>query len=332
MPQQMITQNNQQSLTQNNQLNLTQNNQIKKENPNYDNINFNDVLNCKNINDDIINKEFNKLKALNCTENTRSFCGNKIIYNYQLNNMLNTRRDTKGRNVIFDDLLEEIFNDDWKKQYWINQTIKINRRKKNDFIDATDIYECYRLCRGSINTFKPATTKYLCNKFKATKMLDFTAGWGGRLLGARSLGIEYTGIDTNINLKNGYDKMINKFGGKMIYESCLDVDFSKIDYDFVLTSPPYINLELYDNMTPFESKEIFYKEFLIPMINKSLKYIKRNGSVCINISNYMYDDYIKYGGKPCIDKIDLLQQMGGKPNKEMVYIFRKLKFNIIKKL
>ena len=152
-------------------------------------------------------------------------------------------------------------------------------------------------------------------------MLDFTAGWGGRLLGAKSLDIKYTGIDTNVNLKNGYDKIIEKFGGDMIYKSCLDVDFSKIDYDFVLTSPPYINLEIYENMNLFNSKEQFYKMFLIPMIEKSLKYIKNNGKVLINISNYMYDDYVKYGGKECIDKIDLLQQMGGKANKEIIYVF-----------
>ena len=212
-------------------------NQITKINPNYDLINFNDILNCKNINENEIDKEFNKLKSLDCTENTRSFCGNKIIYQYQLSNMLSTKRDVKNYK-----LLEEIFNDHVQKKYWIDQTIKINRRNKLDYIEAGDIYECYRLCKGSINTFKAGTAKYLCTKFKATKMIDFTAGWGGRLLGARSLGIEYTGIDTNINLKNGYDQMINKFGGNMIYESCLDVDFSKIDYDFVLTSPPYINL------------------------------------------------------------------------------------------
>ena len=57
-----------------------------------------------------------------------------------------------------------------------------------------------------------------------------------------------TGIDTNINLKPAYDKMIENYGGNMIYDNCLNVDFSQIDYDFVLTSPPYINLEKYECM------------------------------------------------------------------------------------
>ena len=158
-------------------------------------------------------------------------------------------------------------------------------------------------------------------KYGGTHLLDPTAGWGGRLLGARSLDKEYTGIDTNLNLKTGYDDMIDKFGGHMIYDSCFNVDFANIDYDIVITSPPYINLEQYNHMTPFESKEKYYTNFLIPLINKSLKHIKRDGRVIINISNYMYDDYLKYGGVACIDKYDLLQQMGGKPNKEVIYIF-----------
>tara|TARA_R110000787_G_scaffold195393_1_gene306884 strand:+ start:304 stop:1197 length:894 start_codon:yes stop_codon:yes gene_type:complete len=296
---------------------MTSNDQISKTNPNYDMITYNDILNCKNLTDVQISNEYNKLQNLNYEENSRSFCGNKIIYNYVFENMLNTRRNVKNYLI-----LKEIFENQELKEKWINQTIKMNRRKKLDYIEPVDIYECYRRCKGSVNTFKAGSVKYLINKFNASKMLDFTAGWGGRLLGARSMNIDYIGIDTNTNLKPSYDKMINKFGGKMIWDSCLNVDFSKLDYDFVLTSPPYINLEQYENMEQFENNESFYINFLIPMIEKSLKYIKNNGSVCINISNYMYDDYIKFGGKPCIEKIDLLQQLGGKPNKEIIYVFK----------
>ena len=296
---------------------MTSNTQISKTNPNYDMITYNDILNCKNLTDIQISNEYNKLQKLNYEENSRSFCGNKIIYNYVFENMLNTKRNVKNYLI-----LKEIFENQELKEKWINQTIKMNRRKKLTYIEPVDIYECYRRCKGSVNTFKAGSVKYLINKFNATKMLDFTAGWGGRLLGARSMNIDYIGIDTNINLKPSYDKMTNRFGGKMIWDSCLNVDFSKLDYDFVLTSPPYINLEQYENMEQFENNECFYVKFLIPMIEKSLKYIKNNGSVCINISNYMYDDYIKFGGKPCIDKIDLLQQLGGKPNKEIIYVFK----------
>ena len=90
-------------------------------------------------------------------------------------------------------------------------------------------------------------------------MLDPTAGWGGRMLGAWALGIDYTGIDTNVNMKPAYDSMIEMLNSKtpaifeepklqMLWQSALDVDFSTLDYDFVLTSPPYVNLEIYEHM------------------------------------------------------------------------------------
>ena len=40
-------------------------------------------------------------------------------------------------------------------------------------------------------------------------MLDPTAGWGGRMLGAWALGIDYTGVDTNTNMKIAYDNMMD---------------------------------------------------------------------------------------------------------------------------
>lgn len=282
----------------------------------YDNFTFEGMIEAKKLTDEQIMKEFNKLKKMKTDKLKRTFCGNKILYHYQFKELLSTPRDVKNYKT-----LEEIFNDEDLKKYWVDMTFKMDRRKKLNHITPIDLFEGYRRCRGSINFFKAFTTKYLMDKYKGTHLLDPTAGWGGRLLGVRSLDKEYTGIDTNINLKEGYDKMIEKFGGKMIWQSCLEVDFSVIDYDIVITSPPYFNLEKYNHMTPFESKKKYYTDFLIPLVNKSLQHIKRNGKVIINISNYMYDGYLKYGGKKCVERFDLIQQMGGKPNKEVIYIF-----------
>ena len=106
----------------------------------------------------------------------------------------------------------------------------------------------------------------------------------------------------------------------MIWESCLETDFSLLDYDFVLTSPPYINLEVYENMTLFESNKVFYEKFLIPLIDKCLKHIKNKGRVCFNISPKMYDDLLKFGFRPCDEDYDLLQQKRlGKDKQDKIY-------------
>ena len=110
----------------------------------------------------------------------------------------------------------------------------------------------------------------------------------------------------------------------MIWASCLAVDYSKIDYDFVLTSPPYSNMELYRKMTPWESDTIFYQTFLIPMWEKCCRHIKKGGKVAINMSPKMYNDSLKLGLTPCDLEEDLLQQLGqkmGKKKQDKIYIW-----------
>ena len=150
------------------------------------------------------------------------------------------------------------------------------------------------------------------------------------MLGAWSLDIAYTGIDTNTSLKPAYDGMIEciRENGwdisklNMIWESCLTADFEAIDYDFVLTSPPYINLEQYPNMTKWDSNKAFYKDFLIPLLNKCLRHIKRKGKVCFNISPKMYDDLLSYGFRKADEEFDLLQQKkGGRDKCDKIYVW-----------
>ena len=39
-------------------------------------------------------------------------------------------------------------------------------------------------------------------KYDATRVLDFTAGWGARMVAAMALDIDYIGIDSNKSLNN----------------------------------------------------------------------------------------------------------------------------------
>ena len=219
--------------------------------------------------------------------------------------------------------LFDVMNDPEAKATLIKNANKLKR--SGTFPNR--IFEANRL-NGAVVFFKPTTAMYVYKKYGAKKVLDPTAGWGGRLLGAWALGIDYTGIDTNTDLIPAYQGILEALtdtAGKqqMIFQSCLDADFSTIEYDFVLTSPPYINLETYQNMTPFESNKAFYKQFLIPLIDKCLKYIKPGGRVCFNISPKMYADLIKHGYKVCDEEENLLQQKRfAKDKQDKIYIWR----------
>ena len=304
---------------------------------------YEEVFNCKTRSLDELKKDFNSLVKFPADVNPRKFCGNKILYHYQMKNLLACRRgnpDWKTLKEWFDD-------DELKEQLW-KETIHRNRRDKAPYPSPTDVYECHRLNKGSIVLFKSSTAKYIYKLFGAKNVLDPTAGWGGRMLAAMSLGINYTGIDTNINMKVPYMYMMDidkhmthhhdseyissaKYSGprceyrmKMIWKSCLEVDFSKSDYDLVLTSPPYSNMEIYEHMTPWKTNDDYYKEFLIPLLNKLHE--ETNCPICINVSPKIYETLIKkYKYKECDTHIDLRQQMGKQyktKSQDYIYIWR----------
>lgn len=264
-------------------------------------IHYQEILLHKTLTVDDRKKDLEKLKKWNALTNERKFCGNPFLYHHQLKNLLETRIGNRL-------LLREVCQD---KEQYDKLLASVEQRNRTGTL-ANRVFECYRVNQGSCVFFKASTAKFIYQKYKCSHVLDFTAGWGGRMLGAWALGIAYTEIDTNESLKPAYKDMLQDLENPsnicMIWDSCLNVDLSKIDYDFVLTSPPYYNLELYEHMKPFASKQAFYGSFLINMINRCRQNIKRNGKVAINISPSMYKELLSYGYEPCAEEHNLLQQ------------------------
>ena len=267
-----------------------------------------EVIDHKSLTEDKLKKEWTKLIKYKGSADKMSFVGNNIIYNYQMVNLIKCKRHKKLS-------LVEIFEDPIEKEKLVTQTEQRGRTGT----DANRLFECWRINSGSITFFKPYEAVKIYKKYGATKVLDPTAGWGGRALGAINCGIEYTGIDTNIEMKPAYDNMFKGHNNiNMIWKSCLEVDFSKLDYDFVLTSPPYANIEEYEHMDLWKNDEDFYKNFLIPMINKCRKYNK--GKTAINISPQMYIKLMRYGYPICGEELPLKEQKNGKVS-DCIYIW-----------
>ena len=301
--------------------------ELKPVNKHIDDVTIEQIEDHKLITQDELNKDLENLFGYDASENRNNFFGNPFLYHFQFKNLIKCHRE--GGDTIYD-----IYNDKVKWDKLIDSAKKRNRGGRTA---AGNVYECFRINLGSVVMFKSTTAKYLYQKYNATSVLDPTAGWGGRMLGAWALGIDYTGIDTNTNMKSAYDGMIEMLNNKtpaifeqpkleMLWQSALDVDFSNIDYDFVLTSPPYVNLEIYEHMEPWESDEKFYVDFFIPLWQKCMDNIKPGGTICFNISPKMYEDAVSFGLPVCEDEEDLKQQLGqqtGKKKQDKIYIWFK---------
>lgn len=285
---------------------------------------YQDIIDCKKISLDKRLKDFENLVKFKADTNPKKFCGNKILYHYQMENLLMCKRD-KGK------YLKEIMEDPELKEKLWKDTIKRNCKDNCPYPTKSDIFEANRINSGAIVFFKSSTAKYLYKLFNSKSVLDFTMGWGGRLLGAMSLDINYIGIDTNTNLRNGYNAMIedlpcDKSKINLIWDSCLNVDYSQYEYDLILTSPPYVNMELYENMKPFENDKVFYEEFLMPTMDKAFTHMKDGGHMCINISPKMFKALMKHGYRKPDNQIDLRQQLGQNhsiKSQDYIYIWNK---------
>ena len=208
------------------------------------------------------------------------------------------RLDTVGRHKM--SFYDFHFND--KVQHnkeWIKRLMDSLIKKGTPYEKAE--YSAFNLYFSAISSFKPLNAAYVYGKYNPTSVLDFSAGWGGRLLGAMLYeGMQYTGFDTNTELRKPYKEMIDDLGVKdrarIIFKDSSKVDYSKYNYDMVFTSPPYYTIEKYQNMPDYESYEDWVEKFLKPVVTNTYKYMK-TGHYILNIPKTIYPDVRKILGK-----------------------------------
>jgi len=161
---------------------------------------------------------------------------------------------------------------------------------------------------GECSTFRPKIIKFFIDHFKARKILDISSGWGDRLLGAMASDIDcYHGFDPNPCLQSGYNKMIEFFKDYVVNKNAefiiKELPFEKAElqdnfYDLVMTSPPYFDIEIY-NDAPTQSiynrnEKDWYDNYLTVWIKICLKALKKNGVLALNINQFKHHNYVNW--------------------------------------
>jgi len=148
--------------------------------------------------------------------------------------------------------------------------------------------------------FRPSVAKYIYDYFQAETVLDFSMGWGDRILGAHTSEYvkKYVGFDPNLNLIDGYTKQIieyQKIGTPMKFKlfpwGAEDPNINTTDkFDLVFTSPPYFDKEKYDQseQQSYKKYKVFddwMQNFLFKTIELRTQNLKSGGHLVINISD-----------------------------------------------
>lgn len=168
---------------------------------------------------------------------------------------------------------------------------------KYDIIDDY-IYSNYRLC----SNFPIIVAMEVYRYFKPKNMLDFSSGWGDRLIAALAYGCCYTGTDPNKCMQQKYKNMVKFFNRSPSKYKVHQIGFEDFEpeenfYDLVFTSPPFFDLESYSqdktqSIQKYKTLESWKNNFLFHCFAKSIKSLKTGCCMAIYISDYRGTKYV----------------------------------------
>jgi tRNA G10 N-methylase Trm11 len=281
----------------------------------------------KNIEFEKVQEEWNKIiEAISsgCIErNGRNGTGNKIIDYY----FFEERLKVKNKNgVSFYDFLNNI--DDYGEKKYI-QTLLNYVKEHNRYNDNYygRMYYIYGIAFGRFSPFKVLNAVEMYMMFTPKTVFDPFMGWGGRLLGALACDVNYIGCDSNVDLKEPYEKLMKDFGEKsdssvkLYFQDICSLDLSELEYDMVFTSPPYFNIEQYPHMPLKTRREwgFFYDKIFL----KLYKHLAPNGVFAINCNLSIFNSsLIKLFGKPNT-RIELNKSTRNQSYCEYIYVWFK---------
>ena len=148
--------------------------------------------------------------------------------------------------------------------------------------------------------FRPIAAKAVIRQLsgESARVLDFSAGFGGRLLGALALNRRYIAVDPARRQVRGLNRMIRALSGiapgmAEVRQGCAEDLLRRMpsaSIDLVFTSPPYFDLERYStersqSFKRYPSYAEWRERFLAVVLCESQRLLRRNGCLALNVAN-----------------------------------------------
>ena len=203
----------------------------------------------------------------------------------------------------------EIWDDEEHLKKGLNKILKgiFFQKKARHLITESDMRSMLRRYTGTqmVSNFRPTAAAVMYDLFvdkgsilegtEAGTVWDPSMGYGGRLLGAISAGVNYIGTDPCIPTYEGLEKIRDEYGHKHLSykllrqgsETYIPEDNS---LDFVFTSPPYFGWEAYgdepeQSSIKFSTSDMWREKFLLQTIKNAYKGLKQNKFLGLNVAN-----------------------------------------------
>lgn len=281
-------------------------------------------------------QDWPKLRALTCPQikqmSARTTLGNHMVDVFTMIERLHT----KGHQGIdfYEFWQDRAF---YAKKPYVAKMIQFYKSRN---IDEIRKYKyIYNLYFSSIAIFRPVMAMEVYCRVKAKRVLDFTMGWGGRLVGGCAFGLEaYYGIDRNVHLKTPYTAMVKALQThddmhtniELQFQDALTIDYAAYNYDTVFTSPPYYDLETYRNSKDYKNREEWHEKFYTPLLQRTYQHLQSGGHYCLNVPIEIYKAACVPVLGTCTFRIPLKkgERNLNKKYHEYVYVWKKDKINL----
>ena len=187
----------------------------------------------------------------------------------------------------------------WKLIWMMFKKAIDKRIKLGDNISDAGIRKALCWSNGSqrVSNFRPTIAKYIYDNYSGDgNILDFSSGYGGRLLGALA--------SDKVKIYRGYEPC--ELTCNSLYDICDEIknnstlipviqklpfeDASMYQVDLAFSSPPYFGTEKYSDeetqsCNRYKTKEEWKEKFLKVLIDKCYLYLKSEGYFIINVAN-----------------------------------------------
>ena len=209
-------------------------------------------------------------------------------------NMMTAEPKGRGSNS-----LKDRFNDDTKLRRAIR--ICFEFRTGDNLVSPTALRRALELVTGeNIQNFKPqnacAIAEYLCPVLWGN-VYDYSAGYGGRLLGisTSTMSYSYTAVDPNTEtieyLHYLNDCIYDTLGRRGRLHKDVSESFEPSDVDLAFSSPPYFNLEKYSDeptqcMNQFKTLDEWFEGYVVPTMKNIYQGLNPDGVFATNIADY----------------------------------------------
>lgn len=231
---------------------------------------------------------------------------------------------------------EEVFKDDglFKKAI-------LNRIRYGESLKSWEIRKAISSLKitKKVPVFRPTIAKSIIEYFKPKLVVDFSAEWGGRALGAMVCNVNYIGIDSNNIVWENNKAMVEKV--RSFCPDNLRIDLicdkaegligkRKFNPDMVFSSLPYSGLGEYGNVSVCDLED-WHKNFWDPCILGAATDLPKNGRLVLGVDQRTQDRTISVAIScgfvlECAWKMQMsqYQSSSGMENTEPILVFKKV--------